>query len=134
MRRKSLSYVACVGLLVGCGLPAVLAQQADKKDDPPPVGKKRTADVVYVATPHDVVAKMLDVAKVVKDDVVYDLGCGDGRFIVTAAKKTGCRGKGYDLDPRGSRNRRPMPRRLRSTDVSRSFSRTSSRWTSRRQA
>ncbi|MFM9066175.1 MAG: SAM-dependent methyltransferase [Planctomycetota bacterium] len=61
--------------------------------------KKRTADVVYVATPHDVVAKMLDAIKVAKSDVVYDLGCGDGRFIVTAAKKLGCRGRGYDLDP-----------------------------------
>ena len=41
--------------------------------------KKRTPDSVYVATPHDVVAKMLEVAGVTKDDVLYDPGCGDGR-------------------------------------------------------
>lgn len=73
----------------------MVAQVAAQED----AGKKKTADVVYVATPHDVVSKMLEMAKVTKDDVVYDLGCGDGRFIVTAAKKTGCKGRGYDLDP-----------------------------------
>lgn len=60
---------------------------------------KRTPDSVYVATPHDVVAKMLEVAGVTKDDVVYDPGCGDGRFAVTAAKKYGCRGVGIELNP-----------------------------------
>jgi len=60
---------------------------------------KRMPDSVYVATPHDVVAKMLEVAGVTKDDVVYDPGCGDGRFAVTAAKKYGCRGVGIELNP-----------------------------------
>ena len=40
----------------------------------------RTPDVIYVPTPHEVVEKMLDMAKVKKGDVVYDLGCGDGQF------------------------------------------------------
>jgi predicted RNA methylase len=61
--------------------------------------QKRTPDSVYVATPHDVVAKMLEVAGVTKDDVLYDPGCGDGRFAVTAAKKYGCRGVGIELNP-----------------------------------
>jgi SAM-dependent methyltransferase len=60
----------------------------------------RTPDVVYVGTPHDVVAKMLEMAGVKKDDVVYDLGCGDGRIVVMAAKKYGCHGTGFDIDPR----------------------------------
>lgn len=63
------------------------------------VKKKRTPDVVYVPTPHDVVAKMLELAKVAKEDVVYDLGCGDGRIVVTAAKQYGCRGVGFDINP-----------------------------------
>jgi len=71
------------------------AKDAPEEKPTPP---KRTADVVYVATPHDVVAKMLEMAKVNKKDVVYDLGCGDGRIVVTAAKKFGCKGVGYDLD------------------------------------
>ncbi len=60
---------------------------------------KRTPDSVYVGTPHDVVAKMLEVAGVKKSDIVYDPGCGDGRFVVTAAKKYGCRGVGIELNP-----------------------------------
>ena len=59
----------------------------------------RDADVVYVPTPNDVVMKMLDLGKVAKDDVIYDLGCGDGRIVVLAAKKRGCKGEGYDIDP-----------------------------------
>jgi len=59
----------------------------------------RKPDVIYVPTPHEVVAKMLELAKVSKDDVVYDLGCGDGRIVVTAAKKFGCKAIGFDIDP-----------------------------------
>jgi len=55
--------------------------------------------VVYVATPPDVVDVMLKTARVTRDDVLCDLGCGDGRIVVTAAKRYGCRAVGYDLDP-----------------------------------
>lgn len=56
-------------------------------------------DVPYVPTPQPVVDKMLDVANVGKDDLLYDLGCGDGRIVVTAAKERGARGVGIDLNP-----------------------------------
>ena len=56
-------------------------------------------DVVYVGTPYDIVSRMLKLARVKKNDLVYDLGCGDGRVLVMAAKKYGCRGVGYDIDP-----------------------------------
>jgi precorrin-6B methylase 2 len=56
-------------------------------------------DVPYVPTPQEVVERMLELAKVGKKDVLYDLGCGDGRIVVTAAKKYGARGTGIDLDP-----------------------------------
>jgi SAM-dependent methyltransferase len=56
-------------------------------------------DVPYVPTPQPVVNKMLDLAKVGKGDVVYDLGCGDGRVVITAAKERGARGVGIDLNP-----------------------------------
>ena len=59
----------------------------------------RRPDVIYVPTPEDVVEAMLQVAKVTKNDVVYDLGTGDGRIPVTAAKKYGARGVGIDIDP-----------------------------------
>jgi tRNA G37 N-methylase Trm5 len=59
----------------------------------------RTPDVIYVPTPQEVVDKMLELAEVKKDDIVYDLGCGDGRIVVTAAKKFGCKSFGFDIDP-----------------------------------
>ena len=54
----------------------------------------------YVPTPQDVVERMLLLAEVTKDDVVYDLGCGDGRIVITAAQRYGARGVGVDIDPR----------------------------------
>lgn len=53
----------------------------------------------YVPTPMVVVEKMLEMAEVTKTDILYDLGCGDGRIVITAAKKYGARGVGIDLDP-----------------------------------
>jgi cyclopropane fatty-acyl-phospholipid synthase-like methyltransferase len=53
----------------------------------------------YVATPPDVVERMLTLAKVGPNDVVYDLGCGDGRIVIAAARKFGARGVGVDIDP-----------------------------------
>jgi SAM-dependent methyltransferase len=53
----------------------------------------------FVPTPQDVVERMLELAGVGKGDVVYDLGCGDGRLVITAAKKFGARGVGIDIDP-----------------------------------
>lgn len=53
----------------------------------------------YVPTPPDVVDRMLSFAKVSSSDVVYDLGCGDGRIVIEAAKKYGARGVGVDIDP-----------------------------------
>ena len=55
--------------------------------------------ILYVPTEQVVVEKMLQMAKVKKDDIVFDLGCGDGRIVVTAAKKFGAKGVGIDIDP-----------------------------------
>lgn len=56
-------------------------------------------DVPYVPTGQEVVNAMLELGKVSKNDVLYDLGCGDGRIVVTAAKKYGTKGTGVDIDP-----------------------------------
>jgi SAM-dependent methyltransferase len=53
----------------------------------------------YVPTPQQIVERMLELAQVTAKDVVYDLGCGDGRIVITAAKKYGARGVGVDIDP-----------------------------------
>ncbi|MBM4264189.1 MAG: methyltransferase domain-containing protein [Deltaproteobacteria bacterium] len=55
--------------------------------------------VPYVPTPQEVVDRMLDLAQVKKGDVVYDLGSGDGRIVVTAAKKYGVKAIGFEIDP-----------------------------------
>ncbi len=55
---------------------------------------------IFVPTPQDVVEKMLEVGKVTSGDLLFDLGCGDGRILVAAAKIHGCRAKGYDISER----------------------------------
>jgi SAM-dependent methyltransferase len=61
--------------------------------------QKREPDILFVPTPQGTVEAMLQMAMVNKNDLVYDLGCGDGRFVITAAKKFGARGVGVDIDP-----------------------------------
>ena len=65
----------------------------------------------YVPTPQDVVDRMLALASVTASDVVYDLGCGDGRIVVTAAKKFGAQAFGLTSTRIASKNREAMPRR-----------------------
>ena len=69
--------------------------------EPAPVGEteQRQPDVPYVPTPDKVVEQMLALAKVTKNDVLYDLGSGDGRIVITAAQKFGTRGTGIDINP-----------------------------------
>ncbi|MGE3804993.1 MAG: TIGR03000 domain-containing protein [Gemmataceae bacterium] len=61
---------------------------------------RSSSNILFVPTPDDVVAAMLEAVKLQKDDVVFDLGCGDGRIVVTAAVKYGAHGVGVDIDPR----------------------------------
>ena len=82
---------ACL-LLVALRTPAVPASV------PPAPIKQSLAP--YVPTPEDVVERMLRLARTTGDDVVYDLGCGDGRIPIAAAKMFGARGVGVDIDPR----------------------------------
>jgi SAM-dependent methyltransferase len=61
--------------------------------------QEKPLDVPYVPSKPEVVAKMLEMAKVTKNDILYDLGCGDGRIVITAARLYGTRGVGIDIDP-----------------------------------
>ena len=71
----------------------------DHEIDLRPGKDTESSEIIFVPTPQSVVEKMLDFAKVTKNDTVYDLGCGDGRIVVTAAKKYGAKGVGVDIDP-----------------------------------
>jgi SAM-dependent methyltransferase len=85
-----LPVILSLAILVVSAVP-VATQEAQKP--------LRTPDVIFVPTPEEVVDAMLKVAKVTKNDVVYDLGSGDGRIPVTAAQKYGARAVGIDIDP-----------------------------------
>src|ERR1700693_6211590 len=76
-----------LGLVLPVALNVTLAQAQEGKIVP------------YVPTPQEIVDKMLDLAQVKSGDVVYDLGSGDGRIFVTAAKKYGVKAIGFEIDP-----------------------------------
>jgi len=73
-------------------------------------------DVPFVPTPERVVEKMLEVAKVGPKDVVYDLGSGDGRIVIAAARKHGARAVGIDIDPERIKEARDNARRAGVSD------------------
>ena len=77
---------------------ALAAPQAPAWAQNPPA-PLRSPDVIFVPTPQEVVDAMLKLAKVGANDVVYDLGSGDGRIPITAARTYGARGVGIDIDP-----------------------------------
>jgi precorrin-6B methylase 2 len=99
-RRFGIVLIAFVLGLVLTACPRTETQQPTSlqspilAEQPSPI-----LDVPYVPTPEAVVDAMLKVAKVGKDDVLYDLGSGDGRIVITAARNFGTRGVGIDIDP-----------------------------------
>src|SRR5215510_45392 len=90
LRRRPMTVRSFFLLLVLLGAVAVPASSQTQLRPP---------DVIFVPTPQEVVDAMLKMAKVTKNDVVYDLGSGDGRIPITAAKTYGARGVGIDIDP-----------------------------------
>jgi SAM-dependent methyltransferase len=90
---RLLRPVLAAAALAGCAAGVPWAGDSE------PAGPVRL-DVIFVATDLSIVNAMLTLAGVTRDDVVYDLGCGDGRIVIAAAKEFGARGVGVDLDPR----------------------------------
>jgi hypothetical protein len=89
LARKSFLTAAALAFAAACSLPA-----AAQDDEHPGL------DVIYVPTPHQVVKRMLELAKVGPDDIHYDLGSGDGRIVIAAVKDFKAKkGVGIDLDP-----------------------------------
>jgi SAM-dependent methyltransferase len=86
-----LCLLACVSVVAGAAdLP--LPERSQRATRPP--------DIFFAPTSQPVVQEMLELARVTRDDVVYDLGSGDGRIVVLAAQEFGARGVGIELDPR----------------------------------
>jgi len=98
MHRIPCLTAAVLGLIVSASFVRAAEKPADR-DENEPAKKTRTADCVYVPTPNDVVEKMLEMTKVKKGELLYDLGCGDGRIVIMAAKKYGCKAVGFEIVP-----------------------------------
>lgn len=97
--------VLLLGLLVGSGPQFTTAQEKDttrfraplpELEVPP---RPQESDVPYVPTSKSVLSRMLELADVDESDIVYDLGSGDGRIVIQAAKKYGAHGVGIEIDP-----------------------------------
>jgi ribosomal protein L11 methylase PrmA len=96
MRAMRAQLLIVSALFAACGATAATA---------------REPDVIYVPTPQELVEDMLRLADVRRGDVLYDLGSGDGRIPVTAAKKYGIRAVGIDIDPERIREAHANARR-----------------------
>lgn len=104
------ALIAALAMLALAPVPA-LAQDTSVADG------TRRPDVIYVPTPQPVVDAMLKLADVKKGDILYDLGSGDGRIPITAAKTYGVRGTGIDIDPQRIRDARTNAIRQGVTDL-----------------
>ncbi len=107
MTRENTSYgiifLFAALIIVGVAIafiPILIGYQEKAGDLSQPLPRDNSLEVPYVVTPDVIVEKMLEKAEITEDDLVYDLGCGDGRIVIAAAKKYGCRAKGYDIDER----------------------------------
>lgn len=113
-RRTLLASLLVWGLLLATAFPlSGCAQEQDSSSSPLTFTQPDSAvtkDVAYVKTPQRVVERMLEIANVSEDDVVYDLGSGDGRFVITAAQQFGARGVGIEIDPELVRTAREKAR------------------------
>ena len=94
---------ALLAAVIVCAAAPLAARDTNAPEAPFQVAQAaapaRTPDVIFVPTPQQVVDEMLKIANVKQGDVLYDLGSGDGRIVVTAAKRFGVRGTGIDIDP-----------------------------------
>jgi SAM-dependent methyltransferase len=93
-------FAALLLVSLGASQPAGAACAAARSDAPPDAAGMHEADVLYLPTPHHVVAAMLRLTEVSRNDVVYDLGSGDGRIPIAAAREHGARSIGIELDGR----------------------------------
>ena len=90
---RKLRFLLVIGFFAAVLTPAFLFPLRSQEK------QVREPDVIFVPTPHAVVDKMLELADVRPGEIVYDLGCGDGRIPVAAAKKFGVKAWGFDINP-----------------------------------
>ncbi len=96
--RRLMPAVLFAALSVAC-LAQTTAPRSEAIAAPDTNAPAKKPDVVFVPTRMEVVNKMLEMAEIKTNDILYDLGCGDGRIVVTAAKRYGIKAVGVDIDP-----------------------------------
>jgi SAM-dependent methyltransferase len=96
---RAIAFAALAVLLTGAAWFHWKARRelASSSYTPPP--ERVGLNAPFITSPSPVVDEMVRLAELTPDSVAYDLGCGDGRIIITAASQTGCRGVGFDIDP-----------------------------------
>ena len=102
LRQRRLVGILLIGfvcLLVGFVLRAALYQGAFWSEPAEDLIQRTKPNAPFIKTPNNIVDKMVQLANINKDDLVYDLGCGDGRYVITAAMQTACHGVGYEIEP-----------------------------------
>ena len=90
--------LGALAIAAAWGTSSYYQHEASKPTHEPPPPRP-VANAPYIPTSEAIVERMLELAEVEPDDIVYDLGCGDGRILVTAAKRYGCRCFGFDINP-----------------------------------
>lgn len=119
MNNRAKFWLTALAAILTFAVAPIYSQIAPepRRGQPMPTPTPVRRDVPYVPTSHEVVKAMLKMANVGKDDVVYDLGCGDGRIVVSAVKDFGAKkGVGVDIDPERIREARHNARKARITD------------------
>ncbi len=109
--RVTIVLAVAVGVAVGPAHPLARALAAGGGAEARPAAPAREPDVIFVPTPEPAIDAMLDLARVGPEDVVWDLGCGDGRIVIAAARRGARRAVGVDIDPARIREARENARR-----------------------
>jgi len=116
---KNRSFIHFYAILTCLFVPFVFLSLPSQRAVPQVISDGQEAiklDVPYEPSSEEVVRTMLEIAQVGKNDLVYDLGCGDGRIIIAAARQAGARGVGVDLDPKRIRESLKNARKAKVTD------------------
>jgi SAM-dependent methyltransferase len=98
-RMLTIAFILCMAIAIDALLPPGTGEGSANASSSKKMENKPKLDVGYQPTPTNVVEEMLKMADVRSDDLIYDLGCGDGRIVIMAATRKGAKGVGVDLDP-----------------------------------